>query len=66
MSETYTETALKVVISGIKSGLYTEEEGKILFEILTNVGEAAERLAGNLVESRQLLKVGLENVGVRK
>ena len=58
------ETALKIVISEIKSGLYTEEEGKIMFKILTNVGEAAEKLAGNLAESRQLIKVGSKNVGV--
>ena len=64
MSETYTEAALKVVVSGIKSGLYTEEEGKIMFEILTNVGEAAEGLAANLAQSRQLMEVGSENVGV--
>ena len=45
-----------VVGSGIKSGLYTEEEGKIMFEILTNVGEAAEGLAANLAQSRQLME----------
>ena len=64
MSESYTETALKVVISGIKSGLFTEEEGKVMFQILTDVGKAAEELAGNLETSKQLMTVGSENVGV--
>ena len=64
MPETYAETALKIVVSGIKSGLYTEEQGEIMFRILTNVGEAAEELAGNLVTSKQLMKVGSENAGV--
>ena len=64
MSETYSEAALRVVISGIKSGLINEEEGKIMFEILTDVGTAAKGLASNLEESKQLMKVGSENAGV--
>jgi len=64
MSETYSEAALRVVISGIKSGLINEEEGKIMFEILTDVGRAAKGLASNLDESKQLMKVGSENAGV--
>ena len=50
MSETYSEAALRVVISGIKSGLINEEEGKIMFEILTDVGTAAKGLASNVEE----------------
>ena len=64
MSETYSEAALRVVISGIKSGLISEEEGKIIFEILTDVGTAAKGLASNLEGSKQLMKVGSENAGV--
>ena len=64
MTNSYTEDAIKVVIAGIKNGLYDEQEGKIMFQILTDVGTAAEKLAENLEQSRQLIAVGSENAGV--
>ena len=64
MSETYTETAARLVMVGIKNGLISEEDGEIMFQILTDVRAAARSLAENLEQTQRLMTTGSENAGV--
>ena len=64
MSESYTETALRLVTTGIMNGLISEEQGKEMFQILTNVGVATQGLAQSLEQTKQFMRNGSENAGV--